>query len=63
MSTLPVYCPPSAECQARRLAGLSCDAQGIYEPIICESGYYCPSYNEKYECPKGMILCKFLFLL
>ncbi|KAL5451596.1 hypothetical protein PMIN07_005463 [Paraphaeosphaeria minitans] len=51
----PQYCPPTKECQAVRLqmAENTCDQpQGLYEPIVCTKGYYCPRPgDQRYLCP------------
>lgn len=42
----PQYCTPTPICQATRLqqAENTCEtAQGIFEPVICPKGYYCPT--------------------
>ena len=50
----PSYCPPTPECQIQRLARSICEPQGIYEPTVCEEGYYCPpGGKEKISCPSG----------
>lgn len=53
ITTLPVVCPTSVECQITRLAGFFCNSQGLYEPQVCLTGYYCPNFMEMYECPEG----------
>lgn len=59
----PQYCAPTKECQAVRLQTVenTCDQpQGLYEPIVCTKGYYCPRPGDqrylcpaKYYCPLG----------
>jgi hypothetical protein len=50
----PQYCPPTLDCLATRLTGGVCKyAQGIYEPVICQSGFYCPEGKAKIRCPQG----------
>ena len=52
----PQYCAPTPNCLLRRLqlAYNTCDEpQGIYEPIVCVAGYYCPlGGKEQIVCPK-----------
>ncbi|KAJ3085837.1 hypothetical protein HK102_013790, partial [Quaeritorhiza haematococci] len=45
-NTLPQICPPTIDCQLTRLAGLACEPQGRYEPVI-PAGYYCPTGSFK----------------
>ncbi|KAJ3321188.1 hypothetical protein HDV06_004531 [Boothiomyces sp. JEL0866] len=57
-STIPVYCPPSIECMIKRLFGAPCSdgrngSQGIYEPVVCKMGNYCPTPQEMYQCPEN----------
>lgn len=48
------YCSPSTECQILRASGKVCEPQGIYEPVICTVGHYCPPPGkEQIRCPKG----------
>lgn len=51
----PEYCPPTTECQITRLQTLrnTCgEPQGIYEPIVCMPGYYCPQGGQQQQqCP------------
>ena len=56
--TIPTKCEPSLECYVKRLYGRPCTdgvdgAQGKYEPVLCEAGYYCPTPQEKLACPSG----------
>ncbi|KAJ3069574.1 hypothetical protein HDU98_007366 [Podochytrium sp. JEL0797] len=53
VSTLPVACPPCPTCAKYRLAGLPCAAQGLYEPIICKPGHFCPDHATMLKCPEG----------
>ncbi|RMZ19812.1 hypothetical protein D0859_16193 [Hortaea werneckii] len=39
----PQLCPPYERCQILRANRLTCNPQGLYEPIICPAGYYCPA--------------------
>ncbi|KAJ3114226.1 hypothetical protein HDU96_002395 [Phlyctochytrium bullatum] len=49
-----VACPPSEECGARRLIGmLRCMPQGLFEPIPCPAGFYCPDPKTIKVCPAG----------
>lgn len=53
-STFPVFCPPTPECQVHRLQGRLCTtSMGVYEPVLCPSGYYCPNATTKLKCPSG----------
>ncbi|KAJ3121092.1 hypothetical protein HK100_012521 [Physocladia obscura] len=70
--TLPVACPPTASCVLSRLTYTACPAQGLYEPVLCKPGFYCPNYlamipcPESHYCPSGSvspISCDFLFSL
>lgn len=51
----PQYCLPTIGCQVTRLQQVSktCQVpQGIYEPIVCDPGHYCPSGGKsKIRCP------------
>lgn len=59
----PQYCPPTNECQITRLQTLhnSCSIpQGIYEPVVCAPGFFCPAGGSKqlpcpsrHYCPLG----------
>lgn len=59
----PQYCPPTTECQITRLQTLhnSCSMpQGIYEPVACAPGFFCPARGSKqlpcpshHYCPLG----------
>ncbi|KAF9875361.1 hypothetical protein CkaCkLH20_07181 [Colletotrichum karsti] len=60
VNSLPQYCPPEDACQLARLASMTCMLHGQnipmgpFEPVVCQSGYYCPPPGtEKIECPKG----------
>ncbi|KAJ3119093.1 hypothetical protein HDU96_000008 [Phlyctochytrium bullatum] len=49
-----VACPPSEECGARRLFGtLRCMPQGLFEPVPCPAGFYCPDPKTIKVCPAG----------
>ncbi|RDW58104.1 hypothetical protein BP6252_13515 [Coleophoma cylindrospora] len=51
---LPEYCPPLPDCQVARLSGLTCEPQGVLEPVICTAGYYCPKgAKSMIKCPAG----------
>jgi hypothetical protein len=53
----PTYCAPTTECLITRLQAVqnTCfQPQGVYEPIVCRPGYYCPLGGKKQlVCPKG----------
>ncbi|KAI5844501.1 ABC transporter-like protein [Morchella snyderi] len=50
----PEYCPPKPECQIIRMGGEVCEPQGLYEPIVCPRGNYCPKGGkEMIKCPPG----------
>lgn len=53
----PQYCSPTAECQITRLQTLHniCSMpQGIYEPVACTPGFFCPAGGSKQlPCPSG----------
>lgn len=60
INSLPQYCPPIEKCLSGRAAGLVCQNQhlnigmGPFEPVVCQSGYYCPGGGiEKIACPAG----------
>lgn len=64
MNSLPQYCPPITICQEKRLSGGVCPfpqdgvnlniPMGPFEPVICDSGYYCPPPGtDRIKCPKG----------
>ncbi|KAJ3179619.1 hypothetical protein HDU87_002825 [Geranomyces variabilis] len=47
-------CPPTDECLALRLLGGMCaEPMGLYEPIVCPKGSYCPTFNTIYPCPES----------
>ncbi|KND05205.1 uncharacterized protein SPPG_00865 [Spizellomyces punctatus DAOM BR117] len=52
-ASLPSYCAPTDDCQLLRLQGKACQAQGLYEPVVCPSGYYCPDWKTMIRCPSG----------
>ncbi|KAJ3031702.1 UNVERIFIED_CONTAM: hypothetical protein HDU68_001219, partial [Siphonaria sp. JEL0065] len=53
-ATLPVGCPPSGKCFLQRSAGEPCDyPQGVFEPMACPHGFYCPDYKTVLPCPAG----------
>ncbi|KAJ3394171.1 hypothetical protein HDU84_009491 [Entophlyctis sp. JEL0112] len=53
-ATWPVVCPVNSGCFFLREYGLHCkNPQGLFEPIACPSGYYCPEYNVALPCPAG----------
>ena len=51
----PVFCPASPECSFQRLKGKQCTsgAQGKYEPLVCQPGFYCTTPLTMTECPSG----------
>ena len=51
--TWPQICAPSIDCQVKRLGSSYCDAQGVYEPILCPPGFYCPNQSAMLPCPAG----------
>eukprot|EP00158_Paraphelidium_tribonemae_P003535 Partr_v1_DN26205_c0_g1_i1_m48174 putative ABC transporter len=51
--SLPSVCPPTLECAVQRLAAHFCPPQGLYEPVPCPRGFYCPDYSTKLICPPG----------
>jgi len=51
--TYPQICPPTIPCQLQRLGSQYCDAQGVFEPILCPPGMYCPNFTTQYICPAG----------
>lgn len=60
INSLPQYCPPIEKCLSGRAAGLVCQNQhlnigmGPFEPVVCQSGYYCPEGGtKKITCPAG----------
>ncbi|KAI8908049.1 hypothetical protein EDD86DRAFT_239760 [Gorgonomyces haynaldii] len=52
-STYPQYCPPTSDCQAKRLQGDYCEPQGFFEPMVCKRGFYCPDFKTMLPCPAG----------
>ncbi|KAJ3211226.1 hypothetical protein HDU67_004669 [Dinochytrium kinnereticum] len=51
--TLPVICPPVTECSVLRTYGSTCPPQGLFEPVVCKIGHYCPDQLTQIPCPKG----------
>jgi hypothetical protein len=52
--TFPQFCSPDPVCNRIRIFGRTCpDAQGLYDPIICRPGRYCPDSNTSILCPEG----------
>ncbi|KAI9330528.1 hypothetical protein BDR26DRAFT_807373 [Obelidium mucronatum] len=41
-TTYPSLCPPTTYCAMVRLLGNRCMPQGLYEPMLCWYGFYCP---------------------
>jgi ABC-type multidrug transport system ATPase subunit len=52
-STYPAICPPTQACLAKRSKFEYCDQQGVFEPIVCPEGQYCPTGHERFVCPQG----------
>ncbi|ORY40654.1 hypothetical protein BCR33DRAFT_719203 [Rhizoclosmatium globosum] len=52
-NTLPVLCPPTSQCAVDRLFGVRCLPQGLYEPMLCWNGFYCPDPHTMIPCPEG----------
>ncbi|KAM0297798.1 hypothetical protein HYE67_003282 [Fusarium culmorum] len=62
INSLPQSCPPLKECTVARVSGITCSlngsniAMGVFEPIVCQAGYYCPVEDKgqkKIRCPAG----------
>lgn len=60
VNSLPQYCPPIEKCLSGRAAGFVCQNQhlnigmGPFEPVVCQSGYYCSEGGtKKIACPAG----------
>ncbi|KAJ3023290.1 UNVERIFIED_CONTAM: hypothetical protein HDU68_008692 [Siphonaria sp. JEL0065] len=52
--TYPVQCPPDFSCFFLRSWGLVCPTpQGVFEPMACPHGFYCPDYKTVLPCPAG----------
>ena len=52
--TYPQFCAPDARCYSQRILGKTCtSAMGVYDPIVCPSGKYCPDAHTSYVCPAG----------
>ncbi|ORY50101.1 P-loop containing nucleoside triphosphate hydrolase protein, partial [Rhizoclosmatium globosum] len=51
--TSPVLCPLNTYCTMVRLLGNRCMPQGMYEPMICWYGFYCPDPQTIIACPEG----------
>jgi hypothetical protein len=49
----PRQCPASNDCGVKRLLGFACEAQGPFEPVICDEGFFCPDQYTKKSCPPG----------
>ncbi|KAI3631015.1 hypothetical protein MIR68_010505 [Amoeboaphelidium protococcarum] len=49
----PQMCPPTLKCQSLRLTSNFCEPQGLYEPVPCPKGFYCPNPREKIICPEN----------
>ncbi|KAE8140279.1 hypothetical protein BDV38DRAFT_290517 [Aspergillus pseudotamarii] len=54
----PAFCLPSLDCLLTRLQSggenLCASAQGKFEPVICNAGFYCPAGGkQKIQCPRG----------
>ncbi|KAI9335097.1 hypothetical protein BDR26DRAFT_805095 [Obelidium mucronatum] len=52
--TYPVGCPPTGSCFLTRTYGFACKyPQGVFEPMVCPQGFYCPNYKTVVPCPQG----------
>jgi len=51
--TFPSVCQPTLDCIQDRLASKYCPAQGLFEPIVCLAGHYCPNFTTMLPCPEG----------
>ncbi len=45
-------CSPTIDCIKERLASQYCPAQGLFEPIVCPAGFYCPNFTTMIPCPE-----------
>lgn len=52
-TTWAQLCAPTLECSLTRLKLKPCDAQGTFEPSLCNETYYCPTPQVMLPCPKG----------
>ncbi|KAJ3065371.1 hypothetical protein HDU99_004182, partial [Rhizoclosmatium hyalinum] len=53
-ATWPVVCQPDHYCFGLRAFGRNCMyPQGVFEPMICPPGFYCPDYKTVIPCPEG----------
>ncbi|KAJ3065620.1 hypothetical protein HDU98_011047, partial [Podochytrium sp. JEL0797] len=53
-STFPVACPAGDICFLTRATGKNCNIpQGLFEPMICPPGFFCPDYKTVTVCPVG----------
>ncbi|KAJ3096579.1 hypothetical protein HDU97_005753 [Phlyctochytrium planicorne] len=52
-ATLPVICPAIPFCSVWRKSGFPCAPQGLFEPAVCQLGYYCPDQLNQIICPEG----------
>ncbi|KAJ3266288.1 hypothetical protein HDU77_001777 [Chytriomyces hyalinus] len=53
-ATYPVVCPALPKCHFDRQFGDYCEyPQGLFEPMPCPIGFYCPDYNTVLVCPAG----------
>jgi ABC-type multidrug transport system ATPase subunit len=53
VSTFPRFCPPTPECIATRRRSEFCSPQGLFEPAVCDAGWYCPTGRSRLPCPAG----------
>ncbi|KAJ3403833.1 hypothetical protein HDU80_003692 [Chytriomyces hyalinus] len=51
--TWPVLCPADTYCEMFRLMGNRCMPQGMFEPMACWYGFYCPDPQTILVCPEG----------
>ncbi|KAF2111187.1 ABC transporter-like protein [Lophiotrema nucula] len=50
----PQFCPASQVCQGTRYSKGTCDPQGMFEPIVCPAGHFCPlGGKQKLACEQG----------
>ncbi|KAI8621820.1 hypothetical protein BC830DRAFT_1250379 [Chytriomyces sp. MP71] len=52
-ASFPVLCPPDPQCSINRMFGVRCLPQGLFEPMLCWEGFYCPDPRTFLSCPEG----------